>query len=908
MKNRNINVFRLLSAFLAALMIISVIGIGALAEPDSEPKDTTSEIGSSTNTETKSPESTKTPESTDTQAPESGTGTESGTGSESESETEPEVTTQPPVLLSAYYEAENGYKKDYFSGEEFNPDGIEIVTVYSNGKISREKLEKFGNYSPKTLDTSTKAIAVKVSDEWVIEIPVNVSAKVVTKLEFAGVDGNFKNSYLQGEKFDPTGLKLRAHYNDGTSEIIDNSKLTITPSGALNTTDTRIALSYGGKSHQITISVSAVKSIKVETSEAPLKIGQYQVFDRSKITVTATYANGQTKVITDYTVEDGGLTTAGNGTINVTYYGKSAGLDVTVLELEGIRVTQNPDKTSYNEGDVFDPKGMIVSGIYNDGLNVFPINGYKINSEALVANDDGEAVVEITFDEFFSDTVTVAVSPIVKINVTKLPDTFKYYEGAEIDFTGITVEVEFENGEKNPNFKGFSIAHNSKYADPAKLPTVTYGELTTNIELEIIAIKAILVTKNPDRIIYTEGEIFDPKGMEITAYFDDNTYNTVELGACTFTSTPLQIFDVFVTVSYKNLSTHLNVTVTDKVTVKSLVATAMPKIDYVSGQELDLTGMEITLTLSDGIVKVLEADKYVTEPANGTKLYAGADTKITVTYTHDDGQVYTIELPLNVTGKEIVSLFISKMPDKLAYTEGEIFDPTGLIVRAYYNDNTTEEITNYIYSTAPFVCTENEVRTISFEISVSTHKQYITITVEPKVIAKIEIGSAPNKIVYRIGDKFDPTGMTVNATYADGSIIPIPVSECTILPAGYITAEDNTVTVAFRGKTATMNITVDGNLPPVTTEPPVSDTEPPVSDTEPPVSDTTTEAPVTTETTKREETTRTPITSDDSPETTKNNGKKPASTSPLTIIFICLILFVVALLVVLFIYYRRHFC
>lgn len=902
MKNRNIKVFRVLSAFLAVLLMISVFGIGAVADPNKDNNGNGNKNGSTSITELTSPESSASPESSETAAP----GSESVT--DTESETEPETTTQPPILISAYYEADNGYKKDYFSGEEFNPDGIVIVMVYTNSSSPlRVPLSEFGNYSPKSLDTTTKAVAVKVSDSWTLEIPVNVSARVVTNLEFEGVEAGFKSIYLQGEKFDPTGLKFRAYYNDGTSEIIDNSKLTVSPAGGLNPGD-KVLVSYGGKSRQVGVTVSAVKSIKVESSELPLKIGQYQVFDRTRITVTATYENGQTREVTDYTVEDGGLTTAGNGTINITYFEKSAGLDVTVLELEGIRVTRNPEKSSYNEGDVFDPKGMEVSGIYNDGLNVFPINGYKINSEALVANDDGEAVVEITFDEFFSDTVTVSVSPIVKINVTKLPDKSKYYEGAELDFTGITVEVEFANGEKNPNFVGVSLEQNGKYADPAKLPTVTYKQLVAEISIEVIAIKAILVTKSPDRVVYTEGEIFDPKGMEITAYFDDNTYNTVELGACTFTSTPLQLFDIFVTVSYKNLSTHQSVTVTDKVTVKSLVATVLPKVDYVSGQELDLTGMEITLTLSDGIVKVLEADKYVTEPANGTKLYAGADTKITVTYTHDDGQVYTIELPLNVTGKEIVSLFISKMPDKLAYTEGEAFDPTGLIVRAYYNDNTTEEITNYIYSTAPFVCNTNETRVISFEISVSTHKQYITVTVEPKVIAKIEIGSAPDKIVYRIGETFDPTGMTVNATYADGSVVSVPLSECTILPAGYITADTTTVTVVFRGKEATMNISVDGNLPPVTTEPPVSDTEPPVSDTEPPVSDTTTEAPVTTETTKREETTRTPITSDDSPETTKDNGKKPASTSPLTIIFICLILFVVALLVVLFIYYRRHFC
>ena len=46
----------------------------------------------------------------------------------------------------------------------------------------------------------------------------------------------------------------------------------------------------------------------------------------------------------------------------------------------------------------------------------------------------------------------------------------------------------------------------------------------------------------------------------------------------------------------------------------------------------------------------------------------------------------------------MVGLRVDTMPDKLAYFEGESFDPTGMVVSAVYNDGTSIPVTDYVYS------------------------------------------------------------------------------------------------------------------------------------------------------------------------------------------------------------------
>lgn len=72
----------------------------------------------------------------------------------------------------------------------------------------------------------------------------------------------------------------------------------------------------------------------------------------------------------------------------------------------------------------------------------------------------------------------------------------------------------------------------------------------------------ITVKKQPNKTNYYVGEVFDPKGMEINAQFDDGSYSKVT--NYTYTKKELELTDTEVTVSYKGFSATVKITVSEK--------------------------------------------------------------------------------------------------------------------------------------------------------------------------------------------------------------------------------------------------------------------------------------------------------------------------------------------------------
>ncbi len=905
-KNKTIFV-RALATLLTILMIMSIACIGILADEeagsgsDSQSGESTTVTPDSTIPSSSSQESSSNQESSST--PEESSPEDSSDESSEESTSAP-VETEPPKVVYGYLTI-GSYKQSYVSGQSFDPTGISVVILYDNNSTETVPLSTYGNYAPTTLSASTKSVVVTIAPGIQESIPVSVSAKEVTNLR-VDIDNIqiFKYSYLQGEKFETTGLKVTATFSDGSTETVPHDKLVPSVPGPLDTTNTKISLQYGGKtSNAVNITVIPVTSITAVPDDPSFALGQYQVFDKSRLTVTATYSNGATRVVTDYTV-GGSLNVPGDISIPISYYSATTEVRATVYELTGIHAdTDKLVKDSYNEREFFKPEGLVVYGEYAELGQSFEISGYTVTNTPLLPDEDGKALIVVTFMDILTDSFQIDVSPITELVITSQPNLLKYYEGEAINFTGLVVRAVFANGQYLDNFTAFTTPSESLYADAAKKPYITYGALTAEINANIVAMSAIGVIKNPTRILYTEGEIFDPTGIEIVAYYTDGTYTEVEIGACTFPTEPLEIYDRSVTVTYKEFSDTIEISVTDKVYAKALDAVVLPKVEYVSGQELSLEGLKLIVSFSDGSSKALELTEVTVAPAEGTQLFSGIDTKITVTYVHDEEQTITLEIPITVSEKQPISLIISQNPEKLVYTEGEKFDPKGMIIRAYYNDNTLEEITNYSFTKDPFIISSTSAEEVYVTISSGEAEVTLKVTVNPSIISKLLITTPPTKTTYKSGEYFDPAGMIVKATFANGVTVTVPSDMYDVSHTGTLSATDSVVTISFRGKSAPLTISVDGEI--VTTPPTIETTTPEDSITTPePITspkDPETNPP-TSETTTRDngdETTTDPDATTQAP--------KPSNTG-IKILFICLILFIVALVVVLIIYYRRHFC
>lgn len=81
---------------------------------------------------------------------------------------------------------------------------------------------------------------------------------------------------------------------------------------------------------------------------------------------------------------------------------------------------------------------------------------------------------------------------------------------------------------------------------------------------------------------------------------------------------------------------------------------------------------------------------------------------------------------LSIALSALESIAVTTAPTKTAYTVGETFDSTGMVITATYADSTTAAVTGYTYSPTVALTTEDTTITITYQGKTTT--QAITVT------------------------------------------------------------------------------------------------------------------------------------------------------------------------------------
>ena len=187
---------------------------------------------------------------------------------------------------------------------------------------------------------------------------------------------------------------------------------------------------------------------------------------------------------------------------------------------------------------------------------------------------------------------------------------------------------------------------------------------------------------------------------------------------------------------------------------------------------------------------MIDADLSTTETTIATITYEG------FTFEYD------------ITVREIDFAFISQPADKLEYTVGDEFDPTGTLLYVVYTNEDEEEISEgFTFDYGTFT----EAGTITVTLTYGSYTEEFTVEVigeeVPVVLESITV-TAPTKTTYTVGDTLDLTGMVVTANYSDGSTADVTATaavDTTVLG----TVGTATVTVTFEDKSATFTVTVE---------------------------------------------------------------------------------------------------
>ena len=146
---------------------------------------------------------------------------------------------------------------------------------------------------------------------------------------------------------------------------------------------------------------------------------------------------------------------------------------------------------------------------------------------------------------------------------------------------------------------------------------------------------------------------------------------------------------------------------------KSISITTQPdKLEYITGEELDLTGMVVQVLYNDNSTK--EVSNYT---VSGFDSSAEGTYTVTVKWVSAANSTYSTSFKVTVIdpAPELTGIEVTKLPDKTTYAKRESFDPTGMVISGLYSDGSTAEVTGYKVTGYNALKTGTQTLTVTYE-------------------------------------------------------------------------------------------------------------------------------------------------------------------------------------------------
>jgi len=343
----------------------------------------------------------------------------------------------------------------------------------------------------------------------------------------------------------------------------------------------------------------------VKKDNASFSYNAGESFNKDSITVTASYSDGTSKEVTDYTVSPESFTVSGAQEVTISYEGFEAKVNVTVVGLTGISAT-TPVK-EYKIGDSFDKSDITVTANY--GSTEETVTDYTVSPESFTVSGEQEVTIEYGGE---ITTVTVMVHGIT--SVTAVPLKTEYLYGDKFDASDVTVKAVYGNGDE---VEIADYTHNAPEAfEEAKTITIEIGYqgFTTSYEVTVRAVAGITVEKTDkfETASYVIGDTFAKNTVVVTATYEGTEatkeITDYEVEPASFTTSGDEIP---VTISYCGLE---DTSITVKVEkVESLTIEIKEKYQdkvYKIGDKLEdnpYTYYTVKATFSNNITKTLNS-------------------------------------------------------------------------------------------------------------------------------------------------------------------------------------------------------------------------------------------------------------------------------------------------------------
>ena len=239
----------------------------------------------------------------------------------------------------------------------------------------------------------------------------------------------------------------------------------------------------------------------------------------------------------------------------------------------------------------------------------------------------------------------------------------------------------------------------------------------------------------------------------------------------------------------------------NKVTAKAIAVKTLPtKLDYIEGQELDVAGGTLDVTMSDGTTKVID----MTKDMCSVDMNKTGEQTVTVSY---GGQ--TTSFKVNIAEKTLTVISMESNPTQVEYITGKQKDINveGGKVKLTYDNGKSE-----IVDLTKEMCSVDNLTVVGTHKVTVTYKGKTTsfdIKVLDKSLTEIKVTTKPSKTTYIEGQAFDVTGGKLDLVYDNNTtdIVDLTADMCSGYDMNKTGQQD--VKVTYNGKTTTFQIIVN---------------------------------------------------------------------------------------------------
>lgn len=266
-------------------------------------------------------------------------------------------------------------KLEYIEGELFDPAGLVLLVQYADGTTAAIDDGYTWDLTDPLEEDDDEVVISYGGKSKIIEIEVDIVKPVSIEIV-----GNPKTEYEIGERFDATGLAIKATYEDGSSETV-TSGFRVSPSTKLTQSVDKVTVTYKRTKVDLPIKVNAARIVEIVVSNPPAKTeyneGEY--FEITGLEIAANYSDGNVQRISDYDYSPKTALTKDVSEIVISYGGMTVKQPIKVKELAVmLAVTSPPTKTLYNVGENFDSAGLVVSIIEHGTSRTLDPSEYDI--------------------------------------------------------------------------------------------------------------------------------------------------------------------------------------------------------------------------------------------------------------------------------------------------------------------------------------------------------------------------------------------------------------------------------------------------------------------------------------------------------------------------------------------------